>query len=102
MASEHSVPPAYQIELGESARKSLKKLPVEVRRNLAHEVDKLATTPRGPDSKLTGFPLHKVRAGDYRAVYEIDDESRRVLVVLTGHRANVYERLERLGYKRSR
>jgi len=38
----------------------------------------------------------KVRVGDYRAIYEIDRTSSRVIVVFVGHRKNVYDEFSRL------
>ena len=38
----------------------------------------------------------RLRVGDYRAIYEIDEASKRVIVVYVGHRKNVYDEFSRL------
>ncbi|MDQ3207136.1 MAG: type II toxin-antitoxin system RelE/ParE family toxin [Gemmatimonadota bacterium] len=40
--------------------------------------------------KLSGQEHYRVRQGDYRVVYSVDDETRTVLVVKVGHRRDVY------------
>jgi mRNA interferase RelE/StbE len=53
----------------------------------------LADDPRPAGSeKLVGRPGYRVRQGDYRIMYSIDDESRAVTVLEIGHRREVYER----------
>ena len=39
--------------------------------------------------------LRKLRVGDYRVAYRVDDEAQRVRVVWAGHRSRIYEELER-------
>lgn len=51
----------------------------------------LAEDPRPPgSSKLRGREEWRIRTGDYREIYEIDDEAREVLVIDIGHRRDVY------------
>jgi mRNA interferase RelE/StbE len=51
----------------------------------------LASEPRPPGStKLSGSEQYRIRQGDWRAVYEIDDEKKTVVVVKIGHRREVY------------
>jgi mRNA interferase RelE/StbE len=51
----------------------------------------LRTNPRPPGvRKLTGRPAWRIRVGDYRVIYEIDDDNSTVLVVSLGHRSDVY------------
>ena len=49
--------------------------------------------------KLGGVELHRIRVGEYRAVYEVYDDAHLVVVVVVvavGHRSRVYRRLRRL------
>ncbi|MCP4896171.1 MAG: type II toxin-antitoxin system RelE/ParE family toxin [bacterium] len=84
---------AYSIEVAPAARRQLKKLDHEMRRRIARRIDSLAEEPR-PDGvvKLTGVSpsLYRVREGDYRILYAIEDEQLIVLVVRVAHRSNVY------------
>ncbi|WP_404980599.1 type II toxin-antitoxin system RelE family toxin [Carboxydichorda subterranea] len=50
-----------------------------------------ADNPRPPGvRKLTGRDGWRLRVGDYRVIYDVDDESRRVTVLHIGHRRDVY------------
>ncbi len=59
---------------------------------LIEKVKSLATQPRPLGSeRLAGRPnLYRVRQGNYRVIYSVDDESRVVDVVKVGHRRDVY------------
>jgi mRNA interferase RelE/StbE len=55
------------------------------------EIDQLGNDPRPPGCrKLAGEDLFRIRVGDYRVVYSIDDDARHVIIVRTGHRREVY------------
>jgi mRNA interferase RelE/StbE len=56
-------------------------------------IDGLALEPRPRGStKLAGRSDYRVRVGDWRIVYEVDDERRRVVVIRIAHRSDVYRR----------
>jgi mRNA interferase RelE/StbE len=58
------------------------------------QIDRLAAEPRPHRStKLAGRSDYRVRVGDWRVVYEVDDERRRVVVIRIAHRSDVYRRL---------
>jgi len=82
----------YEIEFRPSARKELRKLPHRDQVRLVRAVEKLAENPRPPGvKKLRGEDdLYRIRAGDYRIVYQIQDDRLVVLVVRIGHRRDVY------------
>jgi mRNA interferase RelE/StbE len=86
---------AYEVRLKPSAERALRKLPREIQRRIARRLDGLASDPRPPGcEKLAGADgLYRVRAGDYRVVYEVSDDVLAVLVVTIGHRSDVYRRL---------
>ena len=66
-------------------------MPLKVRRKLAVKIGALADEPRPPGSeKLSGQERYRIRQGEYRAVYAIDDGERIVLVVKVAHRRDVY------------
>jgi mRNA interferase RelE/StbE len=44
-------------------------------------------------SKAAGYLLHKIRVGDYRIIYEIQNEILVILVVKIGHRKDIYRNL---------
>lgn len=54
-------------------------------------IDLLAEEPRPHGArKLVGQEAYRVRAGDYRVIYDIDDPGRAVFIVTIGHRREVY------------
>ena len=70
------------------ARKSLKKIPAKDRDTLMAKLDAYAATGRGDVKPLVGSELHRMRHGDWRAVFEIEDG---ILVVQVAHRREVYK-----------
>ena len=88
----------YRVELQSRAADDLRKLPPDVRLALRERIDALAQDPRPPGTaelagKLKG--LRKLREGDYRAVYSVDEKARVVSVWRIGHRRNIYRRMTR-------
>lgn len=82
---------AYKIQLSTAARRDLGKLPRATQERIAKTIDGLAEQPRPNGStKLTGQDLYRVRCGDYRVIYRIEDDRLLVLVVKIGHRSGVY------------
>ncbi len=87
---------AYRLLYLPGAEKDIHALPQRVIERVRHGVERLAENPR------LGKPLHgelapfrSYRVGDYRVVYEIRDNELVVLVVLLGHRREIYERARR-------
>jgi len=61
------------------------------RRRVVAKIQALADDPRPPGcQKLSGAEKYRVRQGNYRIVYSIEDDRLIVLVVKVGHRKNVY------------
>ena len=56
-------------------------------------IDALADDPRPPGcEKLSGREGYRIRVGEWRALYRVDDQQRRVEVVRVAHRRDVYRR----------
>ena len=85
----------YRIEVKRSAAKALKKIPKADRKRIADKIDSLAEDPPNPDTtKMKGNnPFHKIRAGNYRIIYEIQENVLLILVVKIGHRKEIYRKL---------
>ena len=61
------------------------------RQRIVARISKLSDDPRPPGSeKLSSQEKYRVRQGNYRVVYAIDDEALQVTVVKVGHRSDVY------------
>jgi mRNA interferase RelE/StbE len=82
---------SYRLLIKPSAAKELEALPPKVRVRVVARIQQLAAEPRPPGcEKLTGRENYRVRQGDYRVLYSIDDREPSVVVVKIGHRRDVY------------
>ena len=82
---------SYSLLIKPSAVKELEALPTKDRRKIITRIEELASAPRPHGcEKLSGLEQYRVRQGNYRVVYSIDDDARVVLVVKIGHRRDVY------------
>lgn len=84
----------YQIVLAPSAARQLRKFDPDIRRRIQAVLELLAENPRPPAATqlVGGAGDWRVRTGDYRVIYEIDDGRLLILVLRMGHRRDVYER----------
>ena len=81
----------YRIELRPAAARQLRKLDPPTARRIQGAIALLADDPRPPASRpLTGRPAWRVRVGDYRVIYTIQDDRLLIVVVTLGHRRDVY------------
>ncbi len=83
----------YRVELRPAAAKALRKLDPQVRGRIQGAIALLAQDPRPPAARaLQGRPGLRVRVGDYRIIYTVQDDILLVVVVTLGHRGEIYER----------
>jgi mRNA interferase RelE/StbE len=80
------------VRLRPAAQRDLDRLPQAVLRRIHKSLGGLANEPRGTQTKklMTADNLYRLRVGDYRILYEIDDQSRLVLVHGVRHRKDAY------------
>jgi len=85
----------YRIEFAPAADRDFRALAEDVRRRLRPRIDALAENPRphGVETLEGEKSLHRIRVGDYRIIYQIQDDVLMVLVVRLGHRRDVYRKL---------
>ena len=82
---------SYRIEVRLSAVKELEAIPEKDLARVTARIQSLADNPRPPAcEKLSGQERYRLRQGDYRIVYEVDDSRQAVTVVKVGHRREVY------------
>lgn len=88
----------YAVELTYRAGRDLAAVPEPDRKRIARKIDGLAENPRPSGCrKLAGSEdVYRIRSGDYRVIYEIQDDVLVVLVILIRRRDRVYEDLQRL------
>ena len=82
----------YTVELRPAAVRQLRKFDPQVRRRIEGAIALLAEDPRPPAAKrlVGGDGRWRVRTGDYRIIYLIEDRLLTVLVLDVGHRREVY------------
>lgn len=85
----------YEISLGHKAGRQFAKLMRDVQARIPPKIDALAEQPRPAGcEKLEGLgDAYRIRVGDYRIVYEIDDAGQRVHITRIAHRRDVYRGL---------
>lgn len=87
---------SYKIVLAKSAVKELESLPTKPHDQIIEHLRQLEENPRffGVE-KLTAREAYKLRVGSYRIIYEIDDTTQEVKVLMVEDRKQVYKRLKR-------
>lgn len=82
----------YHVALTPAAARQLRKFDPQIRRRIQAAIELLATEPRPPAATqlVGGAGEWRVRTGDYRVVYEIEDDRLLVLVLSAGHRGEIY------------
>ena len=82
----------YTAVLSKRAEKTLDSLSDHVATPLLHAIASLEENPRPHGyRKLRGRDAFRIRAGNYRIIYEIIDDKLIVVIVTVGHRKDVYE-----------
>ena len=83
----------YQVVLRPAAVRALKRIDHRDRDRIRGAIALLGEDPRPPGARaLHGRPGLRVRIGDYRIVYTVDDDILVVAVITLGDRGNAYER----------
>ena len=81
----------YRVEFRPAAARQLRKIEPQSLERLRGAITLLAEDPRPPASRqLRGRPGWRVRVGDYRIIYTIDDGLLVVAVIAIGHRREAY------------
>ena len=84
---------SYRVELETQARREFLDLPKLIQRMLADAIDDLGHDPRPPGAKKLGERGgYRVRKGNYRVLYAVDDRARIVRIYRVGHRRDIYRR----------
>lgn len=82
---------SYRLLIKPSAVKELTAIPERDRKRIASRIARLASDPRPSGvEKLSGQEKYRVRQGDYRVLYSIDDGGEVVVIVKIGHRREIY------------
>jgi mRNA interferase RelE/StbE len=81
----------YSLVVKKSAERELRVIPKTDLRRITERLRALRSNPRPPGcEKLSGHDHYRIRQGDYRMVYAVDDDAHVVTLVKVGHRREVY------------
>ena len=82
---------AYRVNLHRPAEKELDRLTAGIRQRIGAKLLELENNPRPHGvQKLQGHDGYRIRIGDYRVLYLIDDRAGTIEVLAVGHRREVY------------
>jgi len=82
---------SYKIIIKQSVTKDLRKIPKKDVTRIILAIQKLAENPRPSQSKkLSGQERYRLRQGNYRILYSIEDENLVICVVKVGNRRDIY------------
>jgi len=81
----------YSLTIVTSARKELLALPNEIIKRIDTIINRLAYAPRPYGCvKLKGVNAYRLRMGNYRIIYNIDDKQHQIIILAIGHRREIY------------
>lgn len=85
---------AYKIRLQKSAEKELSKLSPDICKRIIQKIDLLSLNPFPPGVKKLSdeHDLYRIRVGDYRIIYQVENNILVIIVVKIGHRREVYRK----------
>ena len=84
----------YKVELRRRAQRALDKLPKTDFQAIVEAIKELAQMPRPRGvEKVKNTGLWRIRQGDYRIIYAIDDSRQTIIIVRVGHRREIYRSL---------
>lgn len=84
---------SYSVLLTRLAAKELEGVPTKDRQRIVRRIGALAENPRPAGAeRLSGDDKYRIRQGDYRILYQIEDNQLVVTVVRVGNRREVYRR----------
>jgi mRNA interferase RelE/StbE len=84
---------SYQVFIKPAAQRQLKKLTLAIQKDLIALIESLSKEPRPVSCKKLKERQnqYRIRSGDYRIIYSIEDMSLTVRVIKVGHRRDIYE-----------
>jgi mRNA interferase RelE/StbE len=81
----------YRLEVSHTAHRQIRKLPAQTQERVNQAIARLAENPRPPGvKKLVAREGYRVRVGDYRILYHVDDGAKLVVVYRVMPREDVY------------
>jgi mRNA interferase RelE/StbE len=86
--------PAYTIIIKRHVEKDLRKIDRRYRKQIFDAIESLIDNPRPSNSrKMTGADMtHRLRVGDYRVIYQVNDKERNITIFYIRHRKDAYKK----------
>jgi mRNA interferase RelE/StbE len=83
---------SFRLETTRKFEKDFRKLPPDLKRRIDHQVKTLEAQPYGGKRLRGEFEgSYSFRVGDYRVIYQLDEATRRIVLLTVAHRRTVYE-----------
>ena len=83
----------YEVVVGADAAQSMRRLPKKFQKTIIAALDALGDEPQAGKPLIVELAgVWSLRRGDYRVLYRINDDARRVEIARIGHRRDVYRR----------
>ncbi|MDP2728857.1 MAG: type II toxin-antitoxin system RelE/ParE family toxin [Dehalococcoidales bacterium] len=81
----------YRLEISHTAHRQIRRLPAQTQERVNKTIARLSENPRPPGAKkLTARDGYRVRVGDYRILYQIDDGAKVLIIYRVMARGDVY------------
>ena len=81
----------FEIIWSDPASKAFRKLDRPVAKRIYEAVGRLAMDPYRNVIRLVNSPHYRLRVGDYRVIFDIQENVMRILVLKVGHRKSIYD-----------
>ena len=92
----------YQITWDEKTRDFLRKLNKPDAQRIVKKVNSIVEDPQHYLESLVGLECYKLRIGDYRVLVDVNESTKNISVLLIGHRREIYQYVQKVGFARKR
>lgn len=82
----------YQIIYSDEAKKQIKKLDSQVSERIILVIERCKINPYSHVTKIVGTDYFRARAGDWRIIMKIENNTLMILIVKVGKRKNIYDK----------
>jgi mRNA interferase RelE/StbE len=83
----------YTVVINRSAERELKSLAPDIAKRIGERLRTLAEDPHPAQSRLLkSSPNFRLRVGDYRVIYSVNEAAEEVIIIAVGHRREVYRK----------
>ena len=81
----------FKVLLHPKAAKEIQKIEKQIRTRIIESAKQLCENPDKLGKPLKQSDYWKLRVGDYRVIYEINQNKKQVVILFIGHRSKVYD-----------